>query len=661
MEKGTGSLIRFLHAENFRVLSGVRDYEFPEGIVGIVGPNGQGKSTLINSIAWALYGQEALPLRARDPITWGQKECLVRAHLVLNDGQEWIIERTQKTSGVGRAKLYVLGQEDTPKANGSAPTTAAVAELMGVDREGFLISVFARQFELDRLRSMDPSPRMQTVLRLLGINQITKAVKLVREDGNEQKKSLDVLRGRQIDTEATEGELAALRSELSEMTTQAVTARGKLVEANEAMEALHAERTKLEPKRKAYLSYLNDLQAKKTTLLLCNTTYDQAHKDVNQPEPQKPEPPEYKEVKHVSEEEVTNSKNVYLKLRDDWTVLNSRRSTAERQLNDLKDTCPTCNRPFDDAAHIERERERIRRQIENYATSMSVCAKLGEEAKAEWETEGRNKVESDYLIGLNSRLKDGYENQLRNYETISAHLEQARERFLTAQRALQAAQEALESLKPVDDVSQREQVLQLNIDAVGLKITSESQTLATAEAEQRAIEADIERLNNQLLSVQKDQKEIKSIEKIVVQHDTTADELQKLKEAMIGGIIPSLNERASSLVEMMTDGKYSELALTSDYEIEYRNHLGEYKNFLNLSGGEQTVFALALRLAISDLRAGNLGVLFLDEAISNLSSEDGRQESVWQAIESLTSRFKQTFVITHVEAYKDRAPYTVRL
>lgn len=653
-------MIKSLHLENFRVLSGTRDYEFPEGVIGLVGPNGMGKSTLINSIAWALYGQEALHLRARDPITWGEKECLVRAHLVLNDGQEWFVERAQKAgSASSKAKLYQPNKE--PKATGSAPVTAAVAELLGVDREGFLVSVFARQNELDRLRSMDASSRMQTVLRLLGINQITKAITIVREQTREHRQSLEALRGHQIDAEDVEHTIASLQSELSSVTAEAVTEAQGLEGAKHLLEIVQQKREKLEPQRRAYYSYLNDLQAKKTTLMLVETIYDRAHKDVNQPEPEKPIEPEYKPVDPITEEEVVGTQKVYFKYRDEYTELKARRDTLHRQAMDLKDTCPTCKRPFEDAEHIERERAVMLAKVAQYDSSMAELSKLGEAAKIEWENAGRQKKESDYLISLNVRLKEGYDAQLRNYKTVMAHRTEAQERYTRAQMELSAAQEALESLKPVEDVTAKEQEYQSQIDSINLDIRRLTEEYATDQAAIENLKREIARLQGMLKEAQENVKKAKSAEKAVVQHETTAEELARLKEAMIGGIIPTLDSRSSSLVEMMTEGKYSELSLTPEYEIEYRNHTGDLKNFLNLSGGEQTVFALALRLAISDLRAGNLGVLFLDEAISNLSSEDGRQESVWQAIESLTSRFKQVFIVTHVEAYKDRAPFVVRL
>ena len=653
-------MIKSVHLENFRVLSGTRDYEFPEGIIGIVGPNGQGKSTLINSVAWALYGTEALPLRARDPITWGQKECLVRVHLVLNDGQEWIVERSQKAnSATGKAKLYRPLQE--PKAQGSAPVTAAVTELLGVDREGFLISVFARQNELDRLRSMDPAPRTQTVLRLLGINQITKAITIVREQAREHRQTLESLRGHQIDSEDVQHTIAGLQSDLSSVTAQAVSEAQALNDAENCLSDLQVERAKLEPLRKAYHSYLNDYQAKRTTLQLAEMAYDRAHKDINQSEPEKPVEPIYKDIELISDEYVEEKHKHYLKLRDNYTELKARRDTLAKQANELKDTCPTCNRPFDDAEHIERERGRALAKVADYESSMAELARLGEVARAEWEKVGRQKQENDYQISLNTRLKDGYDAQLRNYETIMAHRAEARERYARAQIELSSAQEALESLKPVEDVSSKEQEYQRQIDSLNLDIRRLTQEYTLSQTEKENLGKEIARLQGVLREAQESEQQAKSVQKAVVAHETTAEELGRLKESMIGGIIPSLNQLSSQIIDSMTDGKYSELNLTPQYEIEYRNSLGELKNFLNLSGGEQTVFALALRLAISDLRAGSLGVLFLDEAISNLSSEDGRQESVWQAIESLTSRFKQIFVVTHVEAYKDRAPFIVRL
>lgn len=641
------------------MLSGVRDFEFPPGIIGIVGPNGQGKSTLINSVAWAMFGAEALPLKARDPITWGAKQALVSVNLTLNDGNTWVVERTQKAN-LGKARLYMPDHD--PKAEGSAPVTAAMTELLGVDREGFMISVFARQNELDRLRSMDPAPRMQTVLRLLGINQITKAVTLVRASSGEQRKALEALRGHQIDVEAVQEELEHLETEQARVGAEIASLEEGMGETNRLIAEQMAKRTELEGESKAYALFTNELQSRKATLALREASYQQAKVEAETPEPEKPTEPVYQKwIQQPSPRELDQLKNDYLHHRDQYINIKAEHDGLVTKVLDMKDTCPTCGRAFDDADHIEREKRRMEGMIASLAGEMEGIKAAGQRAKDWWDEGIKVQAEAARRDQVNASLKADFIMSLRQYELSVAHRAQAQNRMARASDALEQAQRAIEELKEVKDVSEEVAALRDSLDKLNVQLNVQTHQISTAKATLSYLNGEVKRVRAMLEGATKRADETKKLTKTVVQHETTATELQALKEKMIGQIIPSLNERASSLVEMMTDGKYSELSLTPDYEIEYRTHLGEYKNFLNLSGGEQTVFALALRLAISDLRAGNMGVMFLDEAISNLSSEDGRQESVWQAIESLTPRFQQIFVITHVEAYKDRAPYTVRL
>jgi DNA repair exonuclease SbcCD ATPase subunit len=153
--------------------------------------------------------------------------------------------------------------------------------------------------------------------------------------------------------------------------------------------------------------------------------------------------------------------------------------------------------------------------------------------------------------------------------------------------------------------------------------------------------------------------EIKQIEHDIVVNGQTSLLMQQYKNNLIAAVIPTITERASFLITEMTEGKYTELSLTPQYDIEYRNENGDLKSFANLSGGEKDVFALALRLAIADLKAGSIGILVLDEVLESL--DPGRQEATWAALERLTNRYNQVYVITHVDTFKDRAPHTISI
>ena len=47
-----------LRLQNFRQHSDTY-VTFDSGLTGIIGPNGSGKTTILEAIAWALYGQDA--------------------------------------------------------------------------------------------------------------------------------------------------------------------------------------------------------------------------------------------------------------------------------------------------------------------------------------------------------------------------------------------------------------------------------------------------------------------------------------------------------------------------------------------------------------------------------------------------------------------------
>jgi len=55
--------LRSLVIRNYRSIRRLQ-VEFPEGLLGIVGHNGAGKSSLLEAVAWALYGTPAVRTRA---------------------------------------------------------------------------------------------------------------------------------------------------------------------------------------------------------------------------------------------------------------------------------------------------------------------------------------------------------------------------------------------------------------------------------------------------------------------------------------------------------------------------------------------------------------------------------------------------------------------
>ena len=92
--------LNYVHLVNFRKHT---DYMFTPadtGITAILGENGHGKSSIIDGIAWALYGvkpSKSLKNTELKRNTAAQDDpCYVEVSLIMNDDDELIVNRSIK-------------------------------------------------------------------------------------------------------------------------------------------------------------------------------------------------------------------------------------------------------------------------------------------------------------------------------------------------------------------------------------------------------------------------------------------------------------------------------------------------------------------------------------------------------------------------------------
>jgi exonuclease SbcC len=123
---------------------------------------------------------------------------------------------------------------------------------------------------------------------------------------------------------------------------------------------------------------------------------------------------------------------------------------------------------------------------------------------------------------------------------------------------------------------------------------------------------------------------------------------------------PELSEVASSFLADLTDGRYHEMELDEQYHILVLEE-GEPKPVI--SGGEEDVANLVLRLAISQMvaeRAGlPLSLLVLDEIFGSL--DELRRQHVVALLRRLADRFPQVILITHIESVRDTVDRALRV
>ena len=121
---------------------------------------------------------------------------------------------------------------------------------------------------------------------------------------------------------------------------------------------------------------------------------------------------------------------------------------------------------------------------------------------------------------------------------------------------------------------------------------------------------------------------------------------------------PELSELASAFLVEITDGRYSELELDDQYNIIV---LEEGLPKPVISGGEEDLANLVLRLAISQMIAERAGqpfsLLILDEIFGSL--DELRRSSVLELLRRVQDRFEQVILITHIESVRDQLDHVI--
>jgi DNA repair exonuclease SbcCD ATPase subunit len=116
---------------------------FVKGLTSIRGPNEGGKSTILEGIAYALYGAKALRNGLGEVVTWGHKEIELSSTVVLEvGGHTYTYCRSKAGAEIHR------DDEDEPFVTGQNEVTAFTSELLNADQKTAERLMFAKQSKL---------------------------------------------------------------------------------------------------------------------------------------------------------------------------------------------------------------------------------------------------------------------------------------------------------------------------------------------------------------------------------------------------------------------------------------------------------------------------------------------------------------------------------
>jgi len=780
--------LRRLRLRNFRQHADT-ELEFGAGITGIFGPNGSGKTTILEAIAWAIYGVQAVR---------GDKDSIRRLGATGRAGVEVELEfrlgahEYRVTRGLSTAVLYQDGQ---PVANALKTVTDTLARTLGMTHDEFFNTYFTGQKELAVMAALGKTERAAFLSRVLGYERLREAQERVREVRNTLAAEVRGLEAGLPDPavlaaerRAAEERLAATRrvAQAADATRRAaeqalareeprwtdwvarrertlsldgerrmadqavVTARQEfqrldreLADALAAREQWKRLESDLTPmtRLKQELAELERLQREAAARHAEEAQREEVGRVVGALERRLAELGDVVERLAAAEVEVQDvqqrlqaAERAAEEERTAWVrdrqYAETKRTELLKLYEEVKEqrdqiiklgpegTCPTCKRPLGAEyasvlAILDRQLEVITGDGKYFRQRLEQLAqpppKLGEaEAARESALE-----ESRRASARAGKLRAQAEERQR----ATAELEAARRRVTDLERRLQtrptaydgtrhdALRAELAKLEPValeaaalEERARRAEALvpeaeqaerQLSVserrvreltEAVRAEGFSEAEYKqakerydravgALREAELAVVEArgELSRGEDDVREAQRRAGERVERERQIAErkarqrlHNELDRAFSDLRGELNARMRPEIAELASGFLADLTDGRYNELDLTEDYTVTILEG-GVPKPVI--SGGEEDLVNLVLRLAISQMiaeRAGQpLSLLVLDEIFGSL--DEARRQHVVGLLRRLADRFPQVILITHIEQVREGLDRVIRV
>jgi exonuclease SbcC len=771
-----------LRLQNFRQHADTR-IEFDRGLTGIIGSNGSGKTTILEAIAWALYGQAAAR-GTRDSIrfTGAPSRAAVRVELDF----ELAGHRYRVVRGLTSAEVFLDGGAE-PIANSLTGVSELLQRRLGMTRDEFFHTYFTGQKELDVMAAMTPAARAQFLSRVLGYEKLRSAQILVRDrrklvlaeltglksamrdpavvdaavaaararvstaDGvrNSAEKTFDVASARLAvvaprwaEAQAARDRAQALLSELRVADNEALSLADQIGRVDRDAAEIATARTELESlahRLAPMAEVMREFQAfealareegRRLTLLESEKSLAEELARLRERRDRLATAPQLEEEVTLQLEAARRAleaaQGELEARRTDWVrdkqEAETKRNALRQQYAELNEqrervvtlgaegTCPTCARPLGQSYRavidaMDAQVESVLVDGNYFKSRLEQLEEMPPEVKALDEKRRQGTTDLGALERKLAKVQAAVQELRQLAKDVAAkeeRLAQLQQQLADTPGGYDAVRHAelrarIEELTTIDSraarlgalVDRESQVQRERARLVGLRteVADRQARLATerdasafreetfaalradheasasaarlAELAVVAARADVDSASQALGRAMDEAAEMARVRERLDalandkrMHDELDRAFSDLRTDLNAQLRPELSELASAFLAELTDGRYGELELDDEYTVLVLED-GVPKPVI--SGGEEDLANLVLRLAISQMIAERSGqafsLLVLDEVFGSL--DETRRQHVVELLRRLQDRFEQVILITHIDDVRE--------
>ena len=653
--------------------------DFDNGVTVFVGHNGAGKSSIIDAITFALFGQHTRKSN-KGLIKRGSNQGFAKVNFTVNEKHYEAVRKIDSKGTLSAKFSEIVGDERIEIAAGERKQfgesmTHEVEKAIGLDFEKLKVASIVQQGELNAIINAKPKEFKELLNAIIGIDKLDVASESMKTVNKEFRQNIREKIGyddthieilsRELETYQKEIEEAKpqknqLQTEQEKLQNEIKDLRGK-----EEVEAPKIDKiNQLELRKKELIEYAKDaiheiqreISENERKIRDCERCFEHASLK------------EDLELKiQKVEQAVDDTLNKIQEMKSQTASLKEKQLLASKlQLKDNK--CPVCNsdveklNPLFQEEHLKQELRALQEQI------------VSKEKEQQMYNEKRR--------GFSEKLQSARDAEA----TLRAHSIRSKEELDKIQEQVQVKKQNIQKIPSTSNTNLLE-ISQLDSHAkmifknisnlesetkgfneqefLNLKKSVNEKRMKLSQIDQQigAISEKISKGNEQMKNIEKAISELR----IVKEYVANLDEIQNNIFSRDGPVATSLRSWALNAISAKAS-EYLALLNTKIQRIQLTekardisiicNSKREELDLESLSGGEKVSVALALRLGMASLLgASNLNLMILDEPTTHLDAE--RKKSLVGVLSQLSNISNsetpmQFIIITHdVEIFED--------
>lgn len=318
---------------------------------------------------------------------------------------------------------------------------------------------------------------------------------------------------------------------------------------------------------------------------------------------------------------------------------------AQRQLKDVETNLETANEEYIEASIVLKDTEQtfnilnavdldntrasqqgINLSLDKVNTELNAILRAERDKKEQKDLEVVIDTTKAAIVTLTAHTVELQE-QIDNFGNVTALTEEIQSVRSSVQLKRSLAQASLVEAK---DIETKIAALSANLDAA------------------------VQRLKNEQSLITKKRTKLNTL----VEKTATTGLLEEYRKNRIAQIAPEMSATASEMISRMTNDAFTEIVVREDFSTYVIDSDDNEFSVSVLSGGERSIVALALRIAIGSLITGeNAGLLWLDEVLPAQDKE--RRDAILSVLRSLP--IHQIVMINHTHDAEDIVDNVVKV